>query len=60
MIHQRTRLEDDKSSTSTAGMRGKSKRLENGKEQKKKKTPKKIMKNVKLGGWPIITGRKVN
>jgi hypothetical protein len=58
MIHQRTRLEDDKSSTNTTGMRGKSKRLENGKEQKK--TQKKIIKNTKLGGWPIKTGIKVN
>jgi len=47
MIHQRTRLEDDKSSTNTAGMRGKSKRLENGKEQKKKKTQKKKKKKKK-------------
>jgi hypothetical protein len=46
MIHQRTRLDDDKSSTNTAGMRGKSKRLENGKEPKK-------THHKKLGGWPI-------
>jgi hypothetical protein len=58
MIHQRTRLEDDKSSTNTAGMRGKSKRLENGKESKK--TQKQIIKNKKLGGWPIKTGIKIN
>jgi hypothetical protein len=47
MIHQRTRLLDDKSSTNTAGMRGKSKRLENGKEPKK--TQKQIPKKYKIG-----------
>jgi hypothetical protein len=40
---------------------GKARDWKMGNNQKKKKKPqKKIMKNVKLGGWPIITGRKVN